>query len=559
MSRTLRTLSTLVAAHAALAFGLAPARAGAQDPFAKKAGENDKNVGPLGIGAGVEGQAVSIHSLDAGGPAEKAGLRRGESIVGVEGARFEPRTDPVLAIVAACERAEASAKKGDAQVSLTVSRDGKDTVVKVSFPSLGKHAPTCPKKCAKCRKVVESGAAFLARQQASDGSFPTELGGKTGKVVVTSLSAMALMAAGGYDAQVEKAAGWVAAKIGQPDENGLGKMGGGGGANWNQINWELSYGEIFLGELARKKRPDLRAKVGEVAQQLLANQEKSGGWAHGPGGPNALGYVELEIMSNWALMGLGLAQKDGVKLDAAKLDKAYAWIEQTSNGDGGVGYSPNQGQKGFGEAGRTSGAIVGWSLTGARGRPFFDKMCNFYRGHMKSLETGHVSPCMHLLSGAIASYTLSPKDWQDYVDQFRLSIMTARRPDGSFAATPTQESQSLHSNTDFTVGPCWTTATYVLILALPDERLPGLIGKDKAEKPGKGKTGGDEKPGRTATGGKSPEPRATDEGKSSEGKPGNEPKAPEEPKTSDKPYTGEPEKPMAPEPGGSSEGDEGGR
>src|SRR5581483_5531524 len=171
-------------------------------------------------------------------------------------------------------------------VTLTVLRDGKAQPIKVAFPSQGKHSATCPKKCPKCRKIVDAGAAFLASKQAGDGSFPTELGGKTGKVVVTSLSALALMAAGGYDSNVNRAADWVAAKIGAPDENGFGKLGGGAGGNWNQVNWELGYGLIFLGELARTKRPDLKEKVASVARLIWTNQETSGGWAHGPGGPN---------------------------------------------------------------------------------------------------------------------------------------------------------------------------------------------------------------------------------------------------------------------------------
>jgi hypothetical protein len=545
-----RTLVTLLAAHVALgglAWTLAPARARAQDPFAKKPGENDRNVGPLGIGAEIDGSKVTVDLLDAAGPAERAGVRKGDVVTGVDGAAFEPKADPVLAIVFACERAEAAGKK-DAQVTLAIQRDGKDQNIKVVFPSQGKHSATCPKKCKKCRQIVDAGAAFLLSRQASDGSFPTELGGKTGKVVVTSLSALALIAAGGHDDAVQRAADWIAAKIGLPDENGFGKLGGGGGGNWNQVNWELAYGEILLAELARKKRSDLRPKVAEVAQQLWANQETSGGWAHGPGGPNALGYVELEIMSNWALMGLGLATKAGTKPDAPKLEKALAWIEETSGGDGGVGYSPRQGQKGYGEAGRTSGALVAWTLLGQRGRPFFDKMVHFYRGRVKTLETGHVSPCMHLLTGAIASYQLGARDWQDYMDLYRLPIMTARKPDGSFAATPTHESESLHSNTDFTVGPAWTTATYVLILALPDERLTGLLNRDKPEKPAKTATGKSEtKPDRTATGSGKEEPKPGDAPKPDDGPPIPPPRtAPPEPKPAESPSS-DPAPPTPPE------------
>ncbi len=472
-----------------LAFASAVALA--EDPFNRK-GSSDTNVGPLGFAAQAEAKALSVKSLVGGGPAEKAGLKAGDRITGVEGRAFEGKPEPAIAVVMACEAAELQAKK-DAVVTLTVN--GKE--VKVSFPPSGKHAATCPKKCKKCEKVVQAGAAYLVSQQKSDGCFPTELGGKTGKVVVTSLSALALMASGGADAAVEKAASYVLSKCGAADDTGL-KLGGGGrGGNWNQENWELGYGAIFLGEYARKtKRPDVKVKLFEIAKRLEAQQESSGGWAHGPGGPNALNYLELEIVSNWSLMGLGAARRNGYALDKAKLEKALSFVEQTTRGDGGVGYSPRSGQKGFGEAGRTSGAIAGFTAVGQKQSPFFAKMTDFYRGKMTTLTAGHVSPWMHMTSGAVASYLLGPKDWAAYVETYRPQLYAARKADGSFAAIPTHESDLLHSNTDATVGPCWTTASAVLILSLPNERVPLLLDRG-SEKPEKGEK---EKPGKTTTG-----------------------------------------------------------
>lgn len=462
----------------------------AEDPFNKK-GSSDTNVGPLGFAAKAEARSLSVRSLVSGGPAEKAGIKSGDTVTGVDGRPFTGAPDAAIAIVMACEAAELQAKK-DASVTLTVN--GKE--VKVTFAPTGKHATSCPKKCKKCDKVVQQGVGFLLAQQKPDGSFPTDLGGKTGKVVVTSLSALALMSAGGADAAVDKAASYVLAKCGAADDSGL-KLGGGGGGNWNQENWELGYGAIFLGEYARKtKRPDVKAKLFELAKRIEAQQEASGGWAHGPGGPNALNYLELEIVSNWSLMGLGAAKRNGYALDKTKLEKALSWVEQTTRGDGGVGYSPRSGQKGFGEAGRTSGAIAGFAAVGQKQSPFFEKMVGFYRGKMTTLGSGHVSPWMHMTSGAIAAYILGAKDWQSYVDTYRPQLFAARKADGSFAAIPTAESDMLHSNTDATVGPCWTTASAVLILSLSNERVPLLLDRagdkpDKAEKA---------KPGKTTTG-----------------------------------------------------------
>jgi hypothetical protein len=477
-------MSRKFAIAAALAFASV---ALAEDPFSNKE-SSETNVGPLGFGAEATDKSLTVRSLVSGGPAEKAGLKSGDQVTGVDGRAFDGKPEPAIAIVLACEAAEATAKR-DATVTLTVN--GKE--LKVSFPSQGKHSATCPKKCKKCEKVVQEGVAYLVAQQKSDGSFPTELGGKTGTVVVTSLSGLALMAAGGADDAVAKAAGYVLAKCGAADESGL-KLGGG---NWNQENWELGYGALFLGELAKKtKRSDVKAKLFEIAKRIEANQETSGGWAHGPGGPNALGYLELEIVGNWSLMGLGAARKNGYTLDKKRLEKSVEWIQETTRGDGGVGYSPRDGQKGFGEAGRTSGAIAAFAGLGLKQHPFFQRMANFYRGRMTTLASGHVSPWMHMTSGAIAAHILGPKDWSSFIEAYRPQIYAARKSDGSFAAIPTRESDLLHSNTDLTVGSSWTTASAVLILALPNERVPVLVDKAATEKP--------EKAAKQATGSNAP-------------------------------------------------------
>src|SRR6267154_2280533 len=90
----------------------------AQDPFGKKEA-SDTNVGPLGFAAKADSKSLAVTSLVGGGPAEKAGLKSGDKVTGVEGRPFTGAPDPAIAIVVACEQAELAAKK-DATVTLTV-------------------------------------------------------------------------------------------------------------------------------------------------------------------------------------------------------------------------------------------------------------------------------------------------------------------------------------------------------------------------------------------------------------------------------------------------------
>jgi hypothetical protein len=477
---------TLPAALLAACLAFAPGQAEAQrNPFGQRA-EDLVNLGILGGGADVQGTEVHVRRVDAGGPAAAGGLQVGDVILGAGGKAFQKAPGgasvggPVEQLTRAVEAAEGSRKKKP--VVLTIRRGGTEQQLEVAVKKIAAHSRSCPSKCKKCDKVLEAGVAFLAKTQSPNGELATDLGGKTGKVVVTSLGGLAFLAAGVSPAKgspVDKAAGYVLTRAGKEEASPFGRMGGGGGGNWNQVNWELSYALMFMAEMARKtKRPEYKAKCQELVKILEINQEASGGWAHGPGGPNALGYVELEIMSNYALLGMGAARKVGAELDEEKLAKALKWIEATTSGNGGVGYSTRQGQKGHGDAGRTAGAIAAFVALGQEKSPFFKKMAGFYQANMAKLPEGHVSPAQHLLAGAMGAHVLGKGVWKQYWKTYRTHVMAARKPDGSFASTPTKESKSMRNNTDLTVGPRWTTATYVLILALNQEKIPYLLGEE---------------------------------------------------------------------------------
>ncbi|MBX3471797.1 MAG: PDZ domain-containing protein [Planctomycetes bacterium] len=468
----MRTAPLLLAALTLLATTGAPARAQGRP----RAAEDLHNLGALGLAVDPAGDALVVRKVLPGSPAGAAGVREGDELVKVGGDGLAAAT-AVMQVIGEVEKAEAARKK--APVVLVVRRGGAEQTIEVDVPRLGAHVRACPEKCKKCDQIIEAGLAFLARQQQPDGRFPTDLGGKTGNVVVTSLGGLAFLAAGaGFEpgGPLDRATTYVMNNVGPAGPSPLSR--GGGGGNWNQENWELSYGLMFLAEVARKtRRPDVKAKCAELVKLLEKNQEQSGGWAHGPGGPNALNYLELQIMSNYALLGMGAAKKLGLEVDMSRLERALGWVEGTASNDGGVGYSHRQGQKGFGHPGRTAGAIVAFASLGQTRHPFFGRMVGYLERNLGRLPEGHVSPAMHLLAGAMASRLLG-RGWDAYMEAYRPLIMSFRRPDGSFSATPTRESRSLGSNTDITVGPSWTTATYVLILSLPRNKLPLLLGGD---------------------------------------------------------------------------------
>ncbi|MCC6466013.1 MAG: PDZ domain-containing protein [Planctomycetes bacterium] len=491
------------------------------------------NLGPMGGKATMESAGgktgLTVRKVFEGGPAAAAGLKEGDFILG---APKDFVKDAYHELGAAIEAAECAKKDKEAIVELTLGRGGQTRTLKVQVRAFGPEAKKFPG--GKMRDtIVDESLKWLASQQQGDGGWECHLSGENGRTVMTSLCGLAFLAAGHtagsgeYKTNVKKAADFVVANVGQ--EGAFGNMGG--GANWNQTNWGLGYGGIFLAEVQSASAvPGVKEKLEWICDRIQANMEATGGFAHGPGGPNALNYLELEIVSNYCVAALGGIQANGIKVDKSRIERALAYIQACGGGKGGVGYSTREGQIGWGDPGRTGGAIMAFGAVGRDNHEYYKSMVAFLGGNLHDIIDGHVSPTMHHLSAAAACRREGGKLWDSYWEAQRHECTMLRNPDSTFTGRPTKESQTMGRNNDMDLGPVWNTAHWTIILCLEKDNLPVWMGKG-----GKGKKPGKEEPKEPA---KEPPPEV---------------KAPVTPSQGDKPQTpeGEPEPepaPKAPEP-----------
>ncbi|MHC4663187.1 MAG: DUF6288 domain-containing protein [Planctomycetota bacterium] len=335
----------------------------------------------------------------------------------------------------------------------------------------GKGSPCKPEKA---KKVLAKSLAYLAKEQAKAGFWSTKMCHVNGQVVTTSLCALAMMAAGStpakgpYCVNVNRAVEFVMNTITKKTP----LDGRRNGANWNQENWRLGFGGVFLAEAyASHKDPRIKAKLQEVVQRLEANQEASGGWAHGPGGPNSLGYLELEIMSNWAVAAIGMAKQLGCKVDSEKLKKALDYVNQCTSGMGATAYSTRANQRGTGCPGRTGGAILGFAMC-RYNSPKLDKMAKYLGKTMEQIPEGHASPALHVVGGGLGAIQVSKGLWDKYVTTLYPKILELAQDDGSFRHITNKEGDS-----DAKLGPCYTTGAFAFMLAVDLGRLSFLSGK----------------------------------------------------------------------------------
>jgi hypothetical protein len=426
---------------------------------------------------GDEGPArFRIEILYPEGPAAKAGLAVGDVILGVGRSAFKESSLAELA------KALLKAESGKGVVTLFVGRQGAEKGEKVAVPiPTGGKAMAKPTKGPGRTQIVDAGLAWLARRQGGDGGYAQTLSGINGAVVQAALAGLAWLAGGSdlksgpYKDNVAAAAKFVAANAG--NKMSMGGAPGRGGANWDQTNWGYAHAAIFLGELqARTPDEEVRRALMECGKALAERQEATGGWAHGPGGPNALGYVELNIVTGLSLAGLGLAQQAGYRVPQEVLDLAEAYLKASSGGDGGVGYSSQGGQRGQGNIGRTAIAWLGYLTLGLGKGGWGAKMKKWVGRNAGDIFGGHASLMQHILLAGVAAHAQGGKAKSAYWAAALPSMTLARAPDGSFQPRPWHETLSMGSNSDVTFGEVWTTAAWTIVLASEPEKgvRPGL-------------------------------------------------------------------------------------
>jgi hypothetical protein len=176
--------------------------------------------------------------------------------------------------------------------------------------------------------------------------------------------------------------------------------------------------------------------------------------------------VELEVMSNWMLTTAGALQVLGYKVPQEDLKKAVHFVEECCNeGQGAVGYSPNQGQKGFGDPCRTGGAIAAFAILNLQQTKVFPRMVEYWKASIGESNEGHGSLGLGFLASALAARQVGQDERNDFGERFFGQILSARRLDGSFRALIGKSPKAL-AGADEQMGPAYNTAIYLDILLM---------------------------------------------------------------------------------------------
>lgn len=310
------------------------------------------------------------------------------------------------------------------------------------------------------RKSVERGLAWLASNQAQDGSWQNAGGYGTYPVAMTGLAGMAMLAGGStptrgrYWQCVRRAVDYLLRRS-DPNTGCLSVGPGEHHAMYGHGFATLFLASVYGMEEDRDRTRQLK-RVLDRAVELIANaQSADGGWYYTPDANTDEGSVTVT-----QIQALRACHMAGIKVDKKVIDKAVAYIRGCQNPDGGICYRLSMRGSQSCVAISAAGVAVLYNAGVYDDQPFVDKAVQFCKSKL-SVEVENTG--FHLYAHLYWSQALYQRGGDDWVDYYRRAtkwLGGRQRADGSWAGDG--------------VGPVYGTAIALTMLQLPQALVPIL-------------------------------------------------------------------------------------
>ena len=312
----------------------------------------------------------------------------------------------------------------------------------------GDEAPGFIEITPQCRTAIDHGLAFLATQQAPDGSFGNDRSGQA--VAVTSLACLAFMAngdmpgRGAYAPQVEKGLDFVLRNV---QETGLIA----GDASQGPM-YGHGFGMLFLGEvygMTADRR--VREALVKAVRLIVATQNPEGGWRYHPVPFDA--DISVTITQ---IMGLRSARNAGLSVPKETIDRAIVYVRQCQNpADGGFRYMLNAGGSAFP---RSAAGVASLYYAGIYHDAALQRGLD-YLLHQRPDPNGRNGGHYHYghYYAVQAMFLAGGKYWAEWFPTIREELLQQQQPNGGWPSEHGDE---------------YGTAMSLLILQVPNRYLP---------------------------------------------------------------------------------------
>ncbi|OHB77338.1 MAG: hypothetical protein A2Z34_10990 [Planctomycetes bacterium RBG_16_59_8] len=314
------------------------------------------------------------------------------------------------------------------------------------------------------QKAADRGLAFLAKQQARNGSW----GGNV-PVAVSSVAGLAFLAGGHvpgrgeYGENVKRAVDFIlrcASRSGYISEGGSGH---GGSSRMHGHG----YATLFLAEVYGMTQNIPGVETTELketlkrAVKLIENcQDPNGGWSYEPQPSGHEGSVTVT-----QIHALRAARNAGIRVNSEVIKKAIDYIRRSTNPDGTVNYSLGGGQRS--SFALTSAGVCVLLYLGLHADENVKKGLQALFDYREGKGGGDYSSGSYYyyanFYAAIAMFHAGGEDWKRWYPTIRDDLLKKQETDGSFGGS---ESQSY--------GAAFGTAFACIILQIPSRYLPTL-------------------------------------------------------------------------------------
>lgn len=300
-------------------------------------------------------------------------------------------------------------------------------------------------------RAIESGLAWLAKQQNADGSFGS--GAYRGSIAVTSLAGLAFMGSGSspgrgpYGAHIDKALQYImdntapSGFIAVPNAATHGPM------------YSHGFGALFLAEAyGMSRRPEMREKLAKSIRLIIDTQNAEGGWRYQPVRNDA--DISVTICQ---INALRAARNAGLYVPKETVEACIRYVKQAQNPDGGFRYMSQSGPSAFP---RSAAGVVALYSAAVYDTKEVDRGIAYLKQFMPEIKFGQ--RYNHYFYGhyyaAQAMWIRGGEDWNVWFPAIRDELIRRQLPGGYW-----QES-----------GVCneYGTAMALIILQMPNNYLP---------------------------------------------------------------------------------------
>ena len=300
-------------------------------------------------------------------------------------------------------------------------------------------------------RAIESGLAWLSKQQNADGSYGT--GTYRGNIAVTSLAGLAFMANGSspgrgpYGSQIDKALVYVmdntspAGFIAVPSAATHGPM------------YSHGFGCLFLAEAyGMTRRVDIREKLQKAVRLIIDTQNDEGGWRYQPRRADA--DISVTICQ---INALRAARNAGLFVPKETVDACLKYVKNAQNTDGGFRYMLQGGASAFP---RSAAGIVALQSTGVYESKEIDSGIAYLKQFVPEIKFGQ--RYSHYFYGhyyaAQAMWIRGGDDWAKWFPPIREELIRRQSArEGFWQDSICQE---------------YGTAMALIILQIPNSYLP---------------------------------------------------------------------------------------